>query len=66
MINRIRRSRFDYQTIRAIRADRAHRATTHARISTTVVPTPPVSAGGAAGGNQISAGGTAGGSEVIS
>jgi len=52
MINRLRRSRFDLQRIRAIRAERANRATTPARISTKVVPTPPVSAGGAAGGNS--------------
>lgn len=59
MSNRFKRSRIDSQTIRAGLARRALRATTHARISTEVVPTPGVSAGGTAGG-------AAGGNEVIS
>jgi len=51
MITTFRRSPVAECGIRANLARGALTATTHARKSTKVVPTPPVSAGGSAGGN---------------
>jgi len=53
VISLVGRSPWCSLAIRAIRTERALRATTHARISKEMKPTPGGSAGGAAGGNKV-------------